>query len=55
MIAISNTKKKFLLLLLLLKVIVIIIVFIFQGVGILEISDIDQGGGIDFLDPIYFS
>ena len=26
-----------------------------QGVGILEISDINQGGGIDFLEPIYFS
>ena len=26
-----------------------------QGVVILEISDINQGGGIDFLDPIYFS
>ena len=26
-----------------------------QGVVILEISDLNQGGGIDFLDPIYFS
>jgi len=26
-----------------------------QGLGIFETLDIDQGEGVDFLDPIYFS